>query len=62
MSAEWNLAQLLGYVGTWSAVARCRQVTGSDPLRELAEGLKAAWGAPREPRRIQWPIGLRAGR
>ncbi len=62
MSAEWNLAQLLGYVGTWSAVARCREVTGSDPLAGLAEGLKEAWGASGDVRRIHWPIGLRAGR
>jgi len=32
---EWTLAQLLGYVSTWSAVAKCRDVTGGDPLPAL---------------------------
>jgi SAM-dependent methyltransferase len=62
MSAEWNLPQLLGYIGTWSAVARYREVTGSDPLRELAERLLPLWGDPPRVRRVEWPLSVRAGR
>jgi SAM-dependent methyltransferase len=62
MVAEWSLAQLLGYLGTWSAVAACRERTGLDPLPELAERLAPLWGDPAAPRRVEWSLGVRAGR
>jgi SAM-dependent methyltransferase len=62
MVAEWRLAQLLGYIGTWSAVARCREVTGRDPLAELAGRLVPLWGDPATRRTVEWPLSVRAGR
>jgi SAM-dependent methyltransferase len=62
MVAEWNLAQLLGYIGTWSAVVRCREVTGTDPMTELATRLLPLWGDPSSARRVEWPLSVRAGR
>lgn len=62
MVAEWSLAQPLGYIGTWSAVARCREATGSDPLAGLADRLLPLWGDPSAQRRIEWPLSVRAGR
>jgi SAM-dependent methyltransferase len=62
MVAEWNLTQLLGYIGTWSAVVRCREGTAADPLIDLAAGLLPLWGDPSSPRRVEWPISVRAGR
>jgi SAM-dependent methyltransferase len=62
MNAEWSLPQLLGYVGTWSAVARCREATGRDPLAELAGRLVPLWGDPSTARRVEWPLTVRAGR
>jgi SAM-dependent methyltransferase len=62
MVVEWSLPQLLGYIGTWSAVARCREVTGRDPLAELAGRLVPLWGDPSTRRRVEWPLSVRAGR
>jgi SAM-dependent methyltransferase len=62
MVADWNLAQLLGYVGTWSAVVRCREVTAADPLVDLAARLLPLWGDPSSARRVEWPLSVRAGR
>ena len=62
MLADWSLPQLLGYIGTWSAVARCREVTGTDPLIELAARLEPLWGDPATTRRVEWPLSVRAGR
>jgi len=62
VNEEWTLGQLLGYVSTWSAVAKCREVTGSDPLLELEARLAPLWGEPAARRRIEWPIAVRAGR
>jgi len=58
---DFELAQFLGYVGTWSAVARCRAAEGVDPLPELAQRLRPHWpdGASR---RARFPLALRAGR
>jgi SAM-dependent methyltransferase len=62
MVVFWTLDQVLGYVGTWSAVARCREVTGHDPVPELGERLRSAWGDPATARRVEWPLAVRAGR
>jgi hypothetical protein len=62
MVADWSLPQLLGYISTWSAVARCREETGADPLVGLEARLTPLWGDPMGRRRIEWPIATRAGR
>jgi hypothetical protein len=62
MSAEWPLNRLLGYIGTWSAVARYRQATGIDPLPAFNAELAAVWGEPEQIRKIEWPLVMRAGR
>lgn len=59
MTAEWPVAGYLGYLGTWSAVARAR-AAGHDPLAALVAPLGAAWGAGL--RTVTWPLTLRAGR
>lgn len=60
MEARWGLAQVLGYLGTWSALKRYREAQGRDPLPELAEKLREAWGKE-EIRTLRWPIFLRWG-
>jgi SAM-dependent methyltransferase len=62
MQAWWPLAAFLGYVGTWSAVTRFRGERGFDPIGGLARELRTHWGDPASPRRILWPLAIRAGR
>jgi SAM-dependent methyltransferase len=62
MTEEWTLAELLGYIGTWSAVVRRREETGADPMGPLAERLDAVWGAADRRRRVYWKLTIRAGR
>ncbi len=61
LAAHWTLAQLLGYLSTWSAVHRCRRATGDDPLAAIAGPLAQAWGPAGRRRGIRWPLVLRAG-
>jgi SAM-dependent methyltransferase len=61
MSAQWTLPQLLGYVGTWSAVTRCREQTGQDAAMALARDLAPLWGNPEAAKMIRWPLSIRAG-
>ena len=61
LSVDWPFEALMSYIGTWSAVGRCRSATGVDPAPELALALSAGWpqGAARS---IRFPIHLRIGR
>lgn len=62
MTAVWDLAGLLGYIATWSAVRRHRDLHGADPMPALAESLAEAWGSPGTRKVIKWPLFLRLGR
>ena len=62
MGELWSLAQLLGYVGTWSATQRFREVVGHDPVDQLGKELAQHWGDPSAARPIRWPLSLRVGR
>lgn len=57
-----TLEALAGYIGTWSAVQRYREVTKSDPMTALVDALAAVWGDPSEPRSTSWPLAIKAGR
>ncbi len=61
METSWPLAALVGYVATWSAVTRFRAAKGEDSVAAFAEALQPLWGDPQRPRRIAWPLALRAG-
>jgi SAM-dependent methyltransferase len=62
MEERWSLPQLLGYLGTWSATQRFREVQGYDPVAQLADELAVSWGDPATVRLIRWPLSLRVGR
>ncbi len=59
---RWSLADLVGYLTTWSATRRCRESTGADPLEGFVPDLSAAWGDPATVRTIRWPLEVRVGR
>jgi len=61
MTEEWTLAQMLGYISTWSAVVRYTRENRVNPVLALAERLGPHWEADR-PRRIEWTLTLLAGR
>ncbi len=58
----WTLAQLLGYLRTWSATHRFMAAKGSDPIELVARNLERAWGNPDETRLASWPLIVRIGR
>jgi SAM-dependent methyltransferase len=61
LECDWSLEQVMGYLATWSAVQRCRDRTGRDPLAVVEPRLAALW--PRSvARRVRWPVHLRLGR
>ena len=62
MHVHWDLAQFLGYLGTWSATQRFHLERGRDPRQEIGEELERAWGSPAQRQRIQWPLSLLIGK
>jgi SAM-dependent methyltransferase len=61
MTENWTLPQMLGYLSTWSAVVRCTEATGTNPVHALGERLAPLWESGGR-RRVQWELSLRAGR
>jgi len=62
MTAQWNLDHLVGYLRTWSSTQRFIAVKHSDPLEEITDELRNAWGDPRQMRDVTWPLAVRVGR
>lgn len=62
LNLEWDLDNLIGYIGTWSAVQRYKRATGEDPLPVLRAEIAPCWPTPMEARRVTWPVHLRVGR
>lgn len=61
IDVEWGLDDLIGYLGTWSAVKAAEKASGSNPVEALAATLRKEWGDPDSRRRVTWPLSIRAG-
>lgn len=61
MAPQWTLPAYLGYLRSWSAVARCLQATGTDPVAAVETRLAHAWGDPQREREVRFPLNLRVG-
>jgi len=61
MTAQWNLDHLVGYLRSWSSTQRFIAAKGSDPLKQIMDELRAAWGTPEQTRNVIWFLTLRIG-
>jgi SAM-dependent methyltransferase len=61
MVATLDMAGLLAYVSTWSAVKRKSAATGTDPIVEVTAELGSVWGDPSAVKTVRWPLSVRAG-
>ena len=61
MTTHWDLDYLIGCLGTWSSTQRFIAATGADPLGQIIDELRRAWGDPDGARRVSWPLTLRVG-
>lgn len=60
LSYQWNFQQVIGYLGTWSAVQHFRREKGQDPVALIREELQQAWGRE-ETKRASFPLLVRVG-
>lgn len=61
MEMRWSLAELLGYLRTWSATKRFAEANGFDPIESLAGELRIVWGTPEDEKLVRWPLDVRVG-
>jgi SAM-dependent methyltransferase len=61
MTAHWNFDHLLGYLRTWSSTQRFIATKGTDPLDQITNDLRNAWGKPERTRSVSWPLVVRIG-
>ncbi|VAW31101.1 SAM-dependent methyltransferases [hydrothermal vent metagenome] len=62
LAQQWNLAQLLAYLGSWSAVRHCIEANGDEFFVELTAALGKAWGSAEEKKVISMDFHLMVGR
>jgi SAM-dependent methyltransferase len=62
MTAQWSLEHLLGYLRTWSSTQRFIAAKGTDPLDQITNDFRRAWGKPQQTRSVSWPLVVRIGR
>lgn len=62
MQSQWSVADLLGYLGTWSASRYYQAEQHTDPLDLIREELLQAWGDGDTIRLIHWPLRIQVGK
>ena len=62
LEALLNRPQVEGFVGTWSALKRAREVEPTDPFDEFIDAMRRAWPDAMAARRVRWPMILKVGR
>ena len=60
MSFDWHVADMLGYLCSWSACKRYETQVGSDPVEEISAQLRTAWGNGVRP--VAWPLAIKVSR
>jgi len=61
MTTQCNLDHLIGCLRTWSSTQQFIAAKGSDPLQEINDDLRNAWGDPQQKRKVMWPLIVRVG-
>jgi ubiquinone/menaquinone biosynthesis C-methylase UbiE len=62
MTAQWMLADLTGYLKTWSAVHLYTEEHKQNPVDNLYEELLAAWGSANATLNTAWPLSIKVWR
>lgn len=61
MRKAWSLAELIGYLSTWSAVKHAVKQGHGRLFESFGTDLAARWGDPETSRPVTWPINMRTG-
>jgi ubiquinone/menaquinone biosynthesis C-methylase UbiE len=61
LSRDLTLAELMGYVRSWSATSRFVAENGTAEVEKVEAELARCWGEPDRRRRVEAPLHIRAG-
>jgi SAM-dependent methyltransferase len=62
MEATWSVDDLIGFLGSWSAVRKLIQAQGEVAFEGPLKELKRIWGKETKERAIRWPLYFRIGK
>jgi SAM-dependent methyltransferase len=62
MEVRWTLAQLAGYIETWSALRVMEKSVGREQIESFYRDLSRVWGDAAKVREVTWPLAMRVGR
>ena len=62
LERQWSLAELAGYLRSWSATVRYIKANGNDPVVQFEREMAELWGDRQERRTIRWPFVVMSGR
>lgn len=62
LKARWNLDRLVGFIGSWSPVAKYLARNNHHPVEKIWDELRTAWGDPASEHDISWPLFMRVGK
>jgi SAM-dependent methyltransferase len=62
MRIDWNAAEFLSYLRSWSATQRYIKAKGNDPVASIEPALTHAWGDPEKRREVRWDFHVRCAR
>jgi SAM-dependent methyltransferase len=62
IEAEWTLADLTGFLDSWSATREYLRREGHDPVDLIRGELSREWGEAEECRQVRWKLNFRVGR
>ena len=62
MEATWSVDNLIGFLGSWSAVRKLIQAQGEVAFEGRLKELKRIWGKETKERAIRWPLYFRIGK
>jgi SAM-dependent methyltransferase len=61
IQTQWNFDQLIGFLNSWSAVQHYVRKNNINPVEELSQQLKTAWGNEKI-QKVTFPIYTRVGK
>lgn len=62
MEATWGPDDLIGFVGSWSAVRKFLEAQGETAFEAQIQELENIWGERTQKKKIRWPLHFRIGR
>jgi SAM-dependent methyltransferase len=62
MVTHWDLNDIFGYLDSWSSTRAFMENRGYNPIEEIEDQLRLAWGRAEVKRTVHWPLNFKIGK